>query len=299
MDVATAVEEYLASVGSERGLSVNTVAAYRGDLRQYREFLRGQGIDDPAGASADAVERFVGWLATRDWAAATAARKIAAVRGLHRFLVDEGVVDVDASATIDPPRRSGSLPKALTIDEVEALLDAPDPTTPLGARDSAILEVMYASAARVAETVGLAVADVDLVARTALVTGKGSKQRVVPLGRHAVEAISRYLPLRLDLKGGRSDPGWLFLNARGGKLTRQGVFLVVRRHAAAAGLDSAAVSPHVLRHSAATHMVEGGADLRTIQEILGHASISTTQVYTRVSPQYLLEVFATSHPRGR
>ncbi len=172
------------------------------------------------------------------------------------------------------------------------------PNTTLGIRDRALLEFLYASAARVSEAVRIELSDLDLDARNALVTGKGNKQRVVPLGRPAVEAIRTYLPVRLEMKRGIADPGWLFLNARGGRLTRQGVFGIVRKHARIAGIDESAVSPHVLRHSAATHMVEGGADLRTVQEILGHANISTTQIYTRVSPRYLYEVFVTSHPRS-
>ncbi|MDQ3782506.1 MAG: tyrosine recombinase [Actinomycetota bacterium] len=275
------------------------MAAYRRDLAQYRTV-----VEEGAAVAVDAVspamvDRFVTWLGSQGWSAATVARKIAAVRGLHRFLVAEDLTEVDAAGSVETPRRNPSLPKALAIDQVEALLEAPDPSTRLGLRDRAMLEFMYASGARVAETVGLAVEDLDLEAGTALVTGKGSRQRVVPLGRHAVAAIERYLPVRRDPKRDRPDPGWLFLNARGARLTRQGVFLVVRRHGVTAGIEPSRLSPHVLRHSAATHMVEGGADLRTVQEILGHASISTTQIYTRVSPQYLLEVFVTSHPRGR
>jgi len=299
MDLADGVEEYLASLRSERGLAGNTVTAYRRDLDQYRRVIEADAtvaVDDVTPAL---VDRFVTWLGSQGWSAATVARKIAAVRGLHRFLVAEDLTEVDATGTIESPGRTASLPKALTVDEVEALLVAPHPSSRLGLRDRALLELMYASGARVAETIGIAVEDLDLEARTALVTGKGSRQRVVPLGRHAVDAIERYLPVRLELKLGGADPGWLFLNARGAKLSRQGVFLIVRRHGLTAGIDPSRLSPHVLRHSAATHMVEGGADLRTVQEILGHASISTTQIYTRVSPQFLLEVFVTSHPRSR
>lgn len=298
-DLAGGVEEYLAALRAERGLAANTVAAYRRDLAQYRTV-----VEDGSAVAVDAVspamvDRFVSWLGGQGWSASTVARKIAAVRGLHRFLVAEDLSEVDAAGSVETPRRNPSLPKALAVDQVEGLLEAPDSSTRLGLRDRAMLEFMYASGARVAETVGLAVEDLDLEVGTALVTGKGSRQRVVPLGRHAIAAIERYLPVRLDSKRDRPDPGWLFLNARGTRLTRQGVFLVVRRHGVTAGIDPTRLSPHVLRHSAATHMVEGGADLRTVQEILGHASISTTQIYTRVSPQYLLEVFVTSHPRGR
>lgn len=299
MDLADGVEEYLASLRSERGLAGNTVTAYRRDLDQYRRVIEADATVAVDEVTPVLVDRFVTWLGSQGWSAATVARKIAAVRGLHRFLVAEDLTEVDATGSMESPGRTASLPKALTVDEVEALLVAPHPSSRLGLRDRALLELMYASGARVAETIGIAVEDLDLEARTALVTGKGSRQRVVPLGRHAVDAIERYLPVRLELKSGGADPGWLFLNARGAKLSRQGVFLIVRRHGLTAGIDPPRLSPHVLRHSAATHMVEGGADLRTVQEILGHASISTTQIYTRVSPQFLLEVFVTSHPRSR
>ncbi len=299
MDLADAVDEYLAAIRSERGLADNTTAAYRRDLAQYRAVIEDGAPVDVVAVTPAMVDRFVGWLGGQGWSTATVARKIAAVRGLHRFLLAEDLAELDPAGSVEPPGRSPSLPKALAVDEVEAILEAVDPSTRLGLRDRALLEFLYASGARVSEAVGLAVEDVDLEGLTALVTGKGSKQRVVPLGRPAVEAIERYLPARLDLKPRLGDPGWLFLNARGGRLTRQGAFLVVRKAGSAAGIDPARLSPHVLRHSAATHMVEGGADLRTVQEILGHASISTTQVYTRVSPQYLLEVFVTSHPRGK
>ncbi len=298
MTVETAVEEFLASVRSERGLSTNTVVAYRRDLAQYAAFLADAGIDAIEDVSGGDVGRFLVALTAAGVADATLARKLAAVRGLHRFCVAEEAIGHDPTALIEPPHRASSLPKALEIDEILALLASPDPATILGSRDRAILEFMYATGSRVAETVGLRVEDVDLDGKTALVKGKGDKQRIVPLGGFAVDALAAYLPIRLEMKAGRSDSGWMFLNARGRQLTRQGVFLIVRRHAVGAGLDPHRVSPHVLRHSAATHMVEGGADLRTVQEILGHASISTTQIYTRVSPQHLYEVFVASHPRS-
>jgi len=298
VSLAAAIEDYLVSLRSERGLARNTVAAYRRDLAQYRAFLEAEGVAEAGAITPAIVERFAHSLRDRGLAASSAARKLAAVRGLHGFLVTEGGAEHDPTANVDAPQRPSSLPKALTVEEVQALLDAPDRATPLGARDRALLEVMYATGARVAETVGLRVEDVDLGSRTAIVTGKGDKQRIVPLGSFAVDALHAYLPLRLELKGGRGDPGSLFLNARGGKLTRQGVFGILRNHAVRAGLEPSRVSPHVLRHSAATHMVEGGADLRTVQEMLGHANITTTQIYTRVSPQHLYEVFVTSHPRS-
>jgi integrase/recombinase XerD len=205
----------------------------------------------------------------------------------------------DPTLLIDSPKRRQSLPKALTVDETIRLVEAPDRSTGAGRRDSALLEFMYASGARVSETVNLDLTDVDLDDRMAIVTGKGSRQRYVPIGDHAVKSLRSWLPDRLRLvKSGESgDP--MFLNLRGRRLTRQGVFGIVRKHAGNAGIDPVRVSPHVLRHSAATHMVEAGADLRTVQEILGHATISTTQVYTRVSPTHLVEIYVQAHPRSR
>jgi integrase/recombinase XerD len=287
------IEDYLSSLAIERGLSANTVSAYRRDLRQYEAFLDGRE------STPGAIVEFVAMLHGSSLAPATIARKVAALRGLHRFLVVEGRVLEDPTILLENPRLPRRLPKALTVDEVFALLDAPDTSTLLGRRDRALLEFMYASGARVSETVGLDLEALDLDEGTVLLTGKGSHQRFVPIGSHAVRAITEYLPDRMVMKGSRVDPGAAFLSAKGRRLSRQGVWVIVRRNATTAGLPRERVSPHVLRHSAATHMVEGGADLRTVQEMLGHASISTTQVYTRVSPQHLYEVYITSHPRSR
>ena len=286
------VEEFLAALSSERGLSTNTVRAYRGDLSQYLAFLDGR-LPSPELASAFAADLF-----DRELAPSSIARKLAAVRSLHRFLVAEGMATDDPTQLLTTPRLAESLPKALTVEEMAGLLERPDDSTAAGRRDRAILEFMYGTGCRVGELVALNQEDLDLEAGTAIVTGKGSKQRLVPLGRYAIEAIESYLPDRLTLRKPGRDSGALFLNRRGGRLTRQGVWGLIKKHAEAAGL-SEDVSPHSLRHSAATHMVEGGADLRSVQEILGHATIRTTQVYTRVSPQHVREVYITSHPRGR
>lgn len=291
--LAVGVEEFLASLSAERGLSANTLAAYRRDLRDYLAYL---GDNEP---SAGRAVSYIAQLHAATLKPATIARKIAAMRGLHRFLVAEQFAAEDPTVLLDSPRLGAPLPKALNVDEVERLVAAPAEDTPLGARDRALLEFMYATGVRVTEAVNLDLSAIDLEERTALVTGKGNRQRMVPVGRLAVDAIVAYLPHRMTLKGDRLDPGAVFLNARGGRLTRQGVWGVVRKAARRAGIEPEKVSPHVLRHSAATHMVEGGADLRTVQEMLGHANISTTQVYTRVSPQHLYEVYITSHPRSR
>lgn len=299
MTPAAAVAEYLGALGSERGLARNTVAAYRRDLAVYVETLAGIGRNEIESITPGDVSAYVRDLRLADLAPASIARKVSAVRGLHRFLVAEELAAADPTAMLESPRRAMSLPKALTVDDVFRLLEMPDRTAPLGIRDAALLEFLYASGARVSEAVDLDVIDVDLEGRFAVVTGKGDRQRIVPMGRLAVEAIETYLPIRLDLRGGRPDVERLFLNSRGGRLSRQAVWQIVRKQAMAAGLESDRVSPHVLRHSAATHMVEGGADLRSVQEMLGHASISTTQIYTRVSPQHLLEVYVSTHPRSR
>lgn len=292
MTLDRSVEEFLASLRAERGLSPATVDAYRRDLAQYTAYLGGRRPD------TEAASGFVHSLADRRLAASTISRKIAAVRGLHRFMVAEGLADDDPTLLLETPRRGRPLPKALTVEDMIRLIEAPDITTPLGRRDRALIEFMYATGARVAETVALDQIDLDMVAATALLTGKGGKQRLVPVGSHAVRAIEDWLPDRLALRRTGRDSGAVFLNSRGGRLSRQGVFGIVRKQAVRAAIPTDRVSPHVLRHSMATHMVEGGADLRSVQEMLGHASISTTQIYTKVSPRHLLEVYVLSHPRG-
>ncbi len=299
MDLALGIEEYLAAMGAERGLARNTVAAYRRDLEQYRAFLGELGVELVDEIVPPHVSAFVARLHGGGAARATVARKVSAVRGLHRFLVAEEMATTDPTVLVESPGRNRSIPKALTIDEVQRLLEAPNRATPLGRRDAALLEFLYATGARVSEATSLDLLDLDLDEAQAVVTGKGSRQRAVPLGSYAVSALRAYLPARRELIAGRRDPGAVFVNGRGGRLSRQGVWRIIRNHARSAGIAPDTVSPHVLRHSTATHMVEGGADLRTVQELLGHASISTTQTYTRVTPRHLYEVYVSSHPRGR
>ncbi len=238
-------------------------------------------------------------LRGEDLASSTVGRKLAAIRGLHRFLVIEGLRQTDPTLLLESPRRPEPFPKALTIDEAIHLVEAPDITTIKGRRDSALLEFLYATGARVSEAVGVDLGHIDLEDKVVIVTGKGAKQRLVPIGGKAVVAVSRWLPDRMNLvrSSQRGDP--LFLNLRGRRLSRQGIFDVVRANARKAGIQEEKVSPHVLRHSAATHMVEAGADLRTVQEILGHATISTTQIYTKVSPAHLVEIYVQAHPRSK
>jgi integrase/recombinase XerD len=287
------LDEYLVWVTVERGLAGNTIAAYQRDLGQYVDF---HGGSEP---TQDSVEAFIGALHERGLATTTLSRKIAAIKGLHRFLVAEGLRDSDPTLLVESPRRRDPFPKALGVEEAIRLVEAPDGSTVKGRRDIALLEFLYGSGARVSEAVGLDLGALDLEDRVVLLAGKGSKQRLVPLGGKAVAAFTAWLPDRSQLlkRGQSGDP--VFLNLRGRRLSRQGAFEVVRAGAILAGIDPHRVSPHVLRHSAATHMVEAGADLRTVQELLGHATISTTQVYTRVSPSHLMEIYVQAHPRSR
>lgn len=287
------LEEYLISLRVERGLATNTISAYQRDLGQYLRFLEGREPDD------ELVAGFIGELRAVGLADSTVSRKMAAVRGLHRFLTREDMRATDPTALLESPRRPDPFPKALTVEEAISLMEAPGYETVAARRDSALLEFLYATGARVSESVGLDLGDLDLTDRVVLVTGKGDKQRLVPLGGKAVEAMGMWLPDRMRVLSRRQRGDPVFLNLRGGRLSRQSVFDIVKRHAARAGVDPTKVSPHVLRHSAATHMVEAGADLRTVQEMLGHATISTTQVYTRVSPAHVMEIYVQAHPRSR
>jgi integrase/recombinase XerD len=289
--IRDSADDYLTTLRVERGLSQNTLEAYRRDLAQYLRFLGGR-TPDPA-----LVSSYVSELRRRKLAPSTINRKMAVVRGFHRFRLAEGLAGDDPTALVDLARLPDAIPKALEVDEAIRLVEAPDRSTVAGRRDAALLEFLYGTGCRVSEAVELDLSDLDLDDRIVRVTGKGAKQRLVPIGTAAVDRLYSWLADRLELVKGRTDA--VFLNLRGGRLTRQGAYLIVRQTAARAGIAPDRISPHVLRHSAATHMIEGGADLRTVQEMLGHANLSTTQVYTRVSPQHLLEVFVQAHPRSR
>jgi integrase/recombinase XerD len=293
VSLETGIEEYLVSLRVERGLSANTIAAYTRDLAEYVAFLDGR---DP---SEDLISELISRLRQRGLADSTVARKIASLRGLHRFLVIEGLRNTDPMALIDSPRRPDPFPKALTVEEAIALVEAPGTGHPAARRDRALLEFLYATGARVSEAVGVDLGDLDLEDKVVKVTGKGARQRLVPIGGKAVEAIAAWLPDRMALVSRKVKGDPLFINMRGGRISRQGVFDIVRKHAISVDIETSRVSPHVLRHSAATHMVEAGADLRSVQEILGHATISTTQVYTRVSPAHVMEIYVEAHPRSR
>lgn len=300
MRLDRAVDAYLRHVTVERGLSDHTVAAYRRDLAGYLEWLAGRGISDAADVTPALVADFAAERACAEPppAASSLARLQSSVRGLHRFLTREGISSDDPSGRLQPPKLPQRLPKALTVDQVERLLDAPDRETATGIRDRALLELLYATGARVSEVVQL---DVDDVSRGEVlrVRGKGSKERIVPVGSYARAAMEAYLTrVRPELsRRGRATPR-LFLGARGAPLSRQSAWLVIQ-HAAERAHLVAHVSPHTLRHSFATHLLQGGADVRVVQELLGHASVATTQIYTHVSVDALRDVYVTSHPRAR
>jgi integrase/recombinase XerD len=288
-------DEFLESIRVERGLAKNTADAYRRDLGQYRETIDAH----PTLVPSDVVHVHLEKLREDGLKNTSIARKLASIRAYHTFMIAEGYQSDDPTATIETPTRATSIPKALTVHQVGRLVEAPDSSTPLGRRDRAILEVLYGTGCRVSELIDLDLHDVDFETNTAIVTGKGSKQRLVPIGSYAARALGAWLPDRMDLRIPGGDSGAIFLTTRGNRLSRQTVWRIVKRSGAAVGIAPGDLSPHVLRHSAATHMVEGGADLRTVQELLGHASLSTTQIYTKVSPEHLREVVLVSHPRGR
>jgi integrase/recombinase XerD len=280
------------------------VSSYRRDLRRYVDFLATTGVSTFDDVQEQHVTEFLMRLREGDDAhpplgAGSAARAVVAVRGLHRFLLREGTTAVDPAAGVKPPSPAKRLPKALPLDAVERLLAAAGSAgTALALRDRALLELLYGTGARISEAVGLDVDDVELETGAVRLMGKGSKQRAVPVGSYAVEAVSAYLVRsRPRLSGvGRGSPA-LFLNARGGRLSRQSAWSVLRSAAERAGVDGD-VSPHTLRHSFATHLLDGGADVRVVQELLGHASVTTTQVYTLVTVDRLREVYAAAHPRA-
>lgn len=299
-----AVEGWLAHLEVERGSARNTVLSYRRDLRRYVTFLASRQIRTPSEVTEADVGAFLAHLREgsaehQPLTASSAARGLVAVRGLHRFLVLEGVTATDPAREVRPPTTPQRLPKAIGTDQVERLLEAASlGGTPASLRDRALLEVLYGSGARISEAVGLDVDDLDLESGSVRLFGKGGKERLVPVGSYARAAVSEYLVRARPgfARRGTGTPG-LFLNTRGGRLSRQSAWSVLRLCAERAGLGTA-VSPHTLRHSFATHLLDGGADVRVVQELLGHASVTTTQIYTLVTVDRLREVYAAAHPRA-
>ncbi|OIN82385.1 site-specific tyrosine recombinase XerD [Mycobacterium malmoense] len=309
----TQLQGYLDHLTIERGVAKNTLSSYRRDLRRYTKHLSDRGIHDLAKVGEDDVSDFLVSLRRGDpdsgtaaLSAVSAARALIAVRGLHRFAAAEGLAELDVARAVRPPTPGRRLPKSLTVDQVLALLEAAGGDSPadgpLTLRNRALLELLYSTGSRISEAVGLDVDDIDTQARSVLLRGKGGKQRLVPVGRPAVQALDAYLVRgRPDLArrglGTLTTPA-IFLNARGGRLSRQSAWQVLQDAADRAGITSG-VSPHMLRHSFATHLLEGGADVRVVQELLGHASVTTTQIYTLVTVHALREVWAEAHPRAR
>jgi integrase/recombinase XerD len=296
------VEEFLTWLSVERGRAANTLVAYRRDLRGYVAWLADRHVDIVTADEA-IVTAYVAHLRSTGKAASSVARAMVAVRALHRFLADEELLDHDAAAEVELPRVPKGLPKALSEADVERLLGAVVGDDAIARRDRAVLEVLYGTGARISELVGLSLHDVDVGGQLLRVLGKGDKERVIPVGRYANQALQQWLtsgrnafvPERWARRG---DAEAVFLNQRGGRLSRQGAWLVVRAYGDRVGLGDK-LTPHVLRHSCATHMLDHGADIRAVQEFLGHASISTTQVYTSVSSERLRAVYDAAHPRAR
>ncbi len=293
------VDSYIRHLTIERGVAKNTIGAYRRDLRRYLGFLASREIHGIEQITENVVQDFAEQLVTvDDLAPSSVARVLAGVRGLHKYWLFENLTNLDPSARVKPPKAPRKLPKALSVSQVEDLLNTVAGEDPISLRDRAILELLYATGARVTEIVTLDLD--DLVDPTQLrVLGKGSKERIVPVGRYAQKALENYLVrTRPQLAALGKGTSALFLNQRGGRLSRQSAWQVIHDASEAAKLPGE-ISPHTLRHSFATHLLEGGADVRVVQELLGHSSVSTTQIYTLVTVDALREVYATAHPRAR
>ena len=307
--VRRAVGSFLDHLTVERGASPHTVAGYRRDLSRYAEFLAARGRDELGAVTEADVTTFAAWLHTGDaehaaLAPSSVARALSAVKSLHRFAVDDGATSENPAAGVSPPQSGRRLPKALSLDQVQALLASPDAETPIGLRDAALLELLYGTGGRITELVSLDVDDVGHLLHDPdaglRLFGQGRTERLVPVGSYARAALDAWLvrgrPAMLERASG-STPA-LFVNTRGARLSRQSAWAVLREHAARAGI-TAEIGPHTLRHSFATHLLDGGADVRVVQELLGHASVATTQIYTLVTVEHLREVFLTAHPRAR
>ncbi|MGN6326308.1 site-specific tyrosine recombinase XerD [Pseudolysinimonas sp.] len=298
------LERYLRHVAIERGRSTHTVAAYRRDLTAFLATAERAGVTGPAGLTSELVQEHARSLRSgeRPQAASSVARALSSIRGFTRFLLEEGVLESDPAAEVAAPKLPSRLPKALTIEQVQALLDATEGDEPARLRDRALLELLYATGARVSEAVALNVDDLlgeDGTVDVVRLFGKGGKQRIVPVGSYARAALDAYLVRGRPLLSarGRATPA-LFLGVRGARLSRQNAWLIIRAAGERAHLG-VELSPHSMRHSFATHLLQGGADVRVVQELLGHASVATTQIYTRVTADALRDVYVTAHPRAR
>jgi integrase/recombinase XerD len=301
----TLLEQFIAHIGVERGLAGSTVKAYRSDIRRYIAWLGNRGIRTPRDITKQDVETYVADLSRAGESDRSKARRLASIHEFHKFALAQHAVDDDVSTTIKAPKASATLPDVLNVDEVARLLDTATlhgSDDPVVLRDAALLEFLYATGARVSEAVGANLDDVDSDNQVVRLMGKGAKQRLVPLGTYAKTALMRYLDTaRSDLQDkakGVPERRAIFLNKRGRRLSRQSVWEIIQLAASRAHIDKQ-VHPHTLRHSFATHLIQGGADVRTVQELLGHASVTTTQIYTHVSPENLIETYVMAHPRAR
>jgi integrase/recombinase XerD len=303
--LAVEAERYLDHLAVERGLSEHTLAAYRRDLRRYAAFLSHRDVHDPGDIEEATIRSFVASLSASThgpddapYRATSVARTLSAVRSFHRFLLREGITDRDPAVGVPQPRLPRSLPRPLPVEDVRRLLEAPDERSPTGLRDRAVLELLYGSGLRISELTGLDVDDIDLEEGSVRVLGKGGKEREVPLGSFGRDSIGAYLTRGRPALASTATRGAVFLNARGGRLSRQSCARLLGRYVRRAGIERR-VTLHTLRHSFATHLLEGGADVRVVQELLGHASVATTQIYTLVTARHLREVYEESHPRAR
>jgi len=294
-EAAALIDDFLGSLQIERGAAHNTLAAYRRDLEGFEGFLARERRGPAAVGVAD-LSRYLGSLRRRGLGSRSIARHLSSVRGLYRFLLDAGRIARDPTEHLDSPRPARRLPRTLSQVDAAALVEAPDTTRPDGLRDRALLELLYASGLRASEALGLRIEDVNFAAGYVMVTGKGDRQRLVPTGAHALEWVRRYLGTVRPRMVRRDCPA-LFLNRSGGRMSRQALWGLIRRAARRAGIR-AAVSPHTLRHSFASHLLERGADLRSVQAMLGHADISTTQIYTHLPSSVVHEMYRKFHPRA-
>lgn len=292
------LQEYLNYLIVERGAAQNTLKAYEHDLRHYLDYLDRQNITSPDQIKRTDILKYLSALQAAKYTARTTARNIACLKTFHKFLIREGITENNPTLDLLSPKIAQRLPEVLTVDEVKKILEQPKLGEPAGLRDKAILEILYASGMRVSELVSLDLEDVDFRSGYLRCLGKGSKERFVPVGSYALEAVSKYIQLARPKFLKRQPSTALFVNVRGKRLTRQSCWKIVKRNVAEAKLEKK-VSPHCLRHSFATHLLEAGADLRAIQEMLGHAFISTTQIYTKLTQQDLKEIYLETHPRAR
>ena len=300
-ELAALYDEFLGYLAVERGASPHTIDAYRRDLAVYTAFLATRDVTAPDDVTRDDVIAYISALRDRDLAPSSVERKVASAKSFHKFLVREGITENHPTASLPLPKVPKRLPEVVSIAEVDRMLSQPFPEGPAGMRDRAMLEVLYGCGLRVSELTGLDLTDIDLADGFLRVFGKGSKERIVPIAGVAFRTLGDYLShgrpsLRPKSSHARQDPAAVFLNQRGGRMTRQTVFTTVRRYAGRVGLS---MHPHTLRHSFATHMLEGGADLRSLQDMLGHSDISTTQIYTHVDRSHIREEYLSTHPRAK